>query len=1404
MGLRQRLSPYLDVFRGRQRRVWITEAADGTGSPRDRRAHIELRGLDPDRYARFVPRLKARLEAFPDVRWVCVFPPLDRVVVAYDGEDVPLDALVGRVEEVERFLGFAGIPFRDGPEHPADAVASSRATVELAADAMGAAVAVGARMLRMKRGRTGVDAATVSAITDGTPKLRDMVIARLGEHAGELTLSVGNALLQGLAQGPVTPLVDGCLRILTRAEAEAARAAWSARESDLFGAPSPTDHCWPGRQERASPLPEGPVEGYAERSWTASLGAFGLGFTTSQDLESAASLLYAGLPKPARLGREAFSAWLGRLLARREILVMDRRALRLLDRVDRLIVDADLLLGPNGELRAAARRLARMARRVGLPLFVAGEIPEPVFERIRAEATVPADGRLPGIIADMQADGAVVACVSARRGDALGAADLGIGLHRPPLPPPFGAHLLCGAALEDATLIVEACGHARRNAGQGVALAEAGAGAGLVLTFRGLQPRTTRRVSLAVNGASIVALVNGLRLAHDLASRPPPIDEDETPWHDLEVAEVLARLNAHPRGLPMKEARRRRLPEEKPDAPAVAFGRAMIDELDNPLTPLLGAAVMLSAVIGEAVDAVMLAAVTEINALIGAAQRLRAERAVTELGRTERLAVRARREGREVNVDVEELVPGDVVLLHHGELVPADCRILAARGLEVDESSLTGESLPVAKSAEACNGNGRTVADRRCMLFEGSTIAAGDAVAVVVAIGEATESSRGLRNVLDRAPARGVEARLEALTARAAPVALASGAAVLGAGLLRRQQMEPLIRAGVSVGVAAVPEGLPLLATVAQLAAARRLSGRNVLVRNPRAVEALGRVDVLCADKTGTLTEGRIRLDCVSDGERQHPIDALPERHRKILEAGLLACPIGIPIQRLPHATDRALGEGALSIGMRPGTNGWHPIRELPFESVRGFHAVVGREAGGLRLAVKGAPEVILPRCDLDDELRAAMVRRSEALAEEGLRVLAVAESRRVAEGEAPAEGLADEAVTGLRFLGFLGFSDPVRPTAAEAVAGLKRAHVHVVMITGDHPRTAARIARDLGILDGTQVLGGTELEDLDDASLDEVLPRVSVFARVSPSQKVRIVKAYQRVGRTVAMTGDGANDAQAIRLADVGIALGRRGTAAARRAADVVVTDDRIETILDAIVEGRSLWGSVRDAVSILVGGNAGEVAFTVTASILTGRSPLDARQLLLVNLLTDAVPAMVLAAQKPHGDAYELALREGPDVSLASALERDILWRAVLTAGAAGGAWITSRSLGGDRRANTVSLAALVGSQLGQTLLVGRRDPAVWAAGVGSAAFMAGVIQTPGISHFFGCRPLGPLSWFIALGASAASTAVALTAPHALQRLEELAARRVLATTDPEGDLIEGVFPAMVDDGFVPMLMA
>ncbi|MGI5212572.1 HAD-IC family P-type ATPase [Plantactinospora sp. CA-290183] len=1006
--------------------------------------------------------------------------------------------------------------------------------------------------------------------------------------------------------------------------------------------------------------------------------------------------------------------------------------------------------------------LPAAARRAGLRVLVADDEHRPGSADPRqygfADAVLAGGPDLATSIRSLQADGAMVALVSADR-RALAAADCGLGVWHTGELPPWGAHLLVGTDLTVAALVVEAAGVARTVARQSIALAGGGSGLGALAAFTSDPARLPGSAVAAVNAAAGLAIGNGVWRAGRLPQPPATTSTAPTPWHLMPVDTVLARLRTRPGGLAADEVGGRARGGSTDGTGELDLARAFVEELANPLTPVLAAGAGLSAAVGSLVDAALVGGVIGLTAFIGAGHRVSTERSLAALLSQSAVTATVRRDGSERVLASTDLVPGDVVAVQPGDAVPADCRVIEAVGLETDESSLTGESLPVSKTTQPVVA--AAVADRRSMLYEGTTVAAGRGLAVVVATGADTEVGRGLALAGEATPTSGVEARLGRLTRMAVPLAASSALAVSGAGLLRGVPLAESAATAANLAVASVPEGLPFLVSAAQLAAARRLAEHGALVRNPRTIEALGRVDVLCFDKTGTLTEGQLRLAGIGDGDRYADLDGLDAHLRRILTAALRATPRADRPEDLNQQTDRAVLAGAQRARVDTGTgaDNWRQAHALPFEPSRGYHATVGEHGGAYLLSVKGAPETILPRCArrrgrdgdraLDDAGRRALREVLDRHAGAGQRVLAVAERA------LPGSEVTEQDVDALTFVGFVALADGVRDSAAPAVRRIRQAGVHTIMITGDHPATAEAIAAVISPDDTHQrVVTATELEQLDDDALAERLIHTDVVARCTPTHKVRMIRALQRCGRTVAMTGDGANDAPAIRLADVGIALGQRGTPAARAAADLVVTDDRLETIIATLVEGRAMWSSVRHALSILVGGNLGEIAFSVLTAALTGRSALTGRQMLLVNLLTDLAPAMAIAVRPPPQDHTDSLLTEGPETSLGQTLTREIALRAATTTLGATTGWTLARCTGRRRRAGTIALASLVGTQLGQTLLDGGASPSVLISTAGSVAVLAAVIQTPGLSHFFGCTPLGPVGWSIAAGSAVSAT--------------------------------------------------
>ncbi|WP_027648373.1 cation-translocating P-type ATPase [Salinispora pacifica] len=1412
-----------------RRRVWS----------RHSRHHIEVHGVCQDGGDRLARQVEAALERVPGVSWARVNAPSGRVVVAVGSPEPRLRDLIATVARAERVSPHEPDPEIPPPHPPEEGPRTPRTLGALASDALGLTLSAATRILPFTP-VPGEVAGLLNAI-DLHPRLH--ALADRGVRAdprADLLFPLAEAVAQGLAGGWTGIVLDSLQRVVQWGEARAQLAAWTAAEPRLTGAP--------GRAaapvlpaERPCPKPDGPAEKYVLRMLHTGAAAAAAA-TPVAGPKRAAALGLATLPKASGAGREGYAAQLGSVLARRGVIAMDRRALRELDRIDTLVLDATALgsdrgllsdLAPLGDaelgevgarafalfdpdqpaavqhgdgwsigpldrldaanpgdtlhsdrLRASGGQLLGLAhggrlvallrveaepapgvdllpaaaRRAGLRLVVADDDPG---RYDFADIVLAGGAQLTETVRQLQRDGAVVMLLSGDRG-ALAAADCGLGLTIDEELPPWGAHLLVGTDLEAAALVVEAAGVARRMTRQNIRLGLGGAGLGTLSALTAAREQLPDRTQAAVNGTAALAFAHGVWRAHHLPKpTEAPAGRTAVPWHLMPVGTVLNELGSSFDGLDPTEADRRHSNQVTDGGPTPTLLRAFLDELANPLTPVLAAGAVLSASFGSLVDAALVSGVVGGSALVGAVHQRNTERSLAELLSRTAVTARVRRSGAEQQLPADNLVPGDVIILEPGDAVPADCRILEATGLEADESSLTGESLPVGKTDRPVAAS--DIADRHSMLYEGTTVAAGHGRGVVVATGTDTEAGRSLSLARQSRPSGGVEARLGGLTGSAIPLALGSAVAVAGAGVARGVPLAETASTAANLAVASVPEGLPFLVSAAQLAAARRLAERGALVRNPRTIEALGRVDVLCFDKTGTLTEGRLVLSGVGDGTRFATVDRLDDHLRMILAVALRATPDAEDPDQLPEQADRAIRRAAQETNTveQTGAEDWRPAGELPFEPSRGYHATVGTCDAGLVLSVKGAPETVLPRCrsrrteagvvPLDDATRETVQQELLRHAGAGQRVLALAE--RIMSDES----VTDHDVQGLTFVGILALADGIRASAAPAVESIRRAGVHTIMITGDHPATAEAIGSVISPGDGQRVATANDLVDLDDEALAARLVTTDIVARCTPAHKVRIIQALRTCGRTVAMTGDGANDAPAIRLADVGIALGQRGTPAARAAADLVVLDDRLETIIATLAEGRAMWSSVRHALSILFGGNLGEIAFSIVTAAVDGHSALNGRQLLLVNLLTDLAPALAVAVRPPPPEQSENLLREGPDTSLGATLNRELGVRATSTALGATAGWVLARWVAASpRRAGTVALVSLIGTQLGQTLLAGGTTRGVLLSTAGSVGVLVLVVQTPGLSHFFGCTPLGPIGWTIATG-SAAGAALA-----------------------------------------------
>jgi Ca2+-transporting ATPase len=782
------------------------------------------------------------------------------------------------------------------------------------------------------------------------------------------------------------------------------------------------------------------------------------------------------------------------------------------------------------------------------------------------------------------------------------------------------------------------------------------------------------------------------------------------------------------------------------------------------------------------------------NAALGFAQENRAERSLDALRRLSAPAARVARDGREVRVPAEEVVPGDILLLEAGDRVAADARLVEAASLAVEESALTGESRPVAKSVEALQGADLTAADRVNMLHLGTHVVRGRGRAVVTATGMATEVGRIAGLMLEAAEGlTPLQRRLDALGRWLVIGCLAISLLVVTVGVLQGEPPYRMFLAGVSLAVAAIPEGLPAIVTIALALGVQRMIARNAVVRRLPAVETLGCATVVCADKTGTLTQNLMAVQVVWAGGRRYRVEpdgvaaeggpGGPEALRLLhgcIEVGAL-CNNAAADRNAPGAdpTEVALCDLAVSAGLSPQTLGERQPRlaEVPFESERRRMSVVVDGPSGPRVLVKGALEEVLARSDWVagavgrepcDARRAARLRaEAEAMAGAALRVLALAE-RPAPSGwrAAPPEALE----AGLTVCGLVGMWDPPRPEVPAAVRRCHQAGIRAVMITGDHASTAAAIAGRIGLLPpGGRVVTGTELAAMPERLLREVVGRTPVYARVSPAQKLQIVRALRARGEVVAMTGDGVNDAPAVKEADIGIAMGRGGTDVTREASALVLMDDNFATIVGAIEEGRAIYDNIRKFIRYLLACNTGEVLVMLAGALLGLPLPLLPLQLLLVNLVTDGLPAMALGLDPPAPDLMRRPPRDPREGVFAAGLGKRIALRGLLIGGFSLGVFAGLLAAGAPvAQARTAATCTLVLSQLlhafdarterRSLLEVGfGGNRALQLATLSSLLILLGAVYVPWIRHLVGLQPLGPGAWLAVIGAAAAGALLA-----------------------------------------------
>ena len=726
-------------------------------------------------------------------------------------------------------------------------------------------------------------------------------------------------------------------------------------------------------------------------------------------------------------------------------------------------------------------------------------------------------------------------------------------------------------------------------------------------------------------------------------------------FHDLSKDEVLNNLSSDvEKGLSAEEVAARlekygpnKLREKKKKT---LLGRFVDQFKDVMILILIAAAVVSFAVIcveqnwGELFEPALILLIVVLNAIMGVYQEGKAEKALDALKNMSAPHARVIRNGQITVIDASELVPGDIIHLEAGDFVPADARLIHSAGLKSEESALTGESVPSEKDSEAIIDANAPIGDRTNMVFSGCSITYGTATAVVTATGMDTEMGK-IANLLDgesetQTP---LQQKLAQLGKYLGIIALACCAIIFVVGIINDIPVLEIFMTSVSLAVSAIPEGLPAIVTIVLSIGVQRMVKKNALIRRLPAVETLGGASVICSDKTGTLTQNRMTLtkayvDGAADTELISNDNS--EAIKNLLMYGTLCCDGSVVFtdegeQHIGDPTETAIVLAAHKNGLPKDELNvkYKRLAEIPFDSDRKLMTTVNSIDGKNVVIVKGAFDMMAVRCVAGDLEKAKYM--TESMSEDALRVLAIA--YKVID-DVPANPTSEELENGLIFMGLVGMIDPPRPEAKEAVAVCRRAGIKPVMITGDHVVTASAIAKELGILlEGDRAITGAELDAMTDSELDAAVESISVYARVSPENKIRIVKAWQRKGQVVSMTGDGVNDAPALKAADIGCAMGITGTDVAKGAADMTLTDDNFATIVDAVREGRGIYANIKKVVGFLLGTNIGEVLTVFFAMMFCHISPLLSMQLLWINLVTDSLPAIALGMEAVEKDVMD-----------------------------------------------------------------------------------------------------------------------------------------------------------------------
>lgn len=754
-------------------------------------------------------------------------------------------------------------------------------------------------------------------------------------------------------------------------------------------------------------------------------------------------------------------------------------------------------------------------------------------------------------------------------------------------------------------------------------------------------------------------------------------------WYTLSTKEVEKQMQTNIEfGLNEKQVEDKqnkfglnKLEEKKRESIVIKF----IKQFNDFMIIILIIASIISAVVArlegsnDYFDSIIIIAIVVFNAIMGLVQEAKAEKSLEALKKMTAPTCRVKRNGKISTIKSEQIVPGDIVLLEAGNYVPADCRLISSSNLKIEESSLTGETVPVLKEANSILKEKTALGDMVNMAFSTTIVVNGHGEAIVTDIGMNTKVGKIAKMIItNEAPETPIQKKLEEVGKSLGIACLGICLLIFVIGLLKKIEPIEMFMTSVGLAVAAIPEGLPAIVTIMLSIGVTKMAKKNSIIRKLPAVETLGSSSVICSDKTGTLTQNKMQVTKIANinGETNDK-----EYIKWLMGMATMCTDVEISkengkMKLTGEPTEKAIVSKALDEGQNKNElyNVMKRVKDIPFDSSRKMMTTIHKMPNGYRVITKGAPDVLLKRCNkvydngnvttLDYSKTKLIENQNNKMADEALRVLAIAY---LDIPNLPSKIDTETVEKNLIFIGLIGMIDPPREGVKEAVATCKKAGIKTVMITGDHIITAKAIAKDLGILRGSDLaVTGEELDKIPQSILQKNIMNYSVFARVTPEHKVRIVKAYQSTGAVVAMTGDGVNDAPALKNADIGIAMGKNGTDVAKNAADMVLTDDNFVTIVEAVKQGRNIFDNIKKAVHFLIATNIGEIVTIFLGLVLGLKSPLLAIQLLWINLVTDSLPAIALGLEKPEADIMDKKPRDSKKGIFA-----DGLWQRIITEG-------------------------------------------------------------------------------------------------------------------------------------------